>query len=95
MDALYNMLQDGTAKGRLLAEQYRSDGQFNPICEHVTKVDCVKAQVNDGVKDPRPCDRVSWDPEWEVEHITELQARFTFDHSSEHIPTHLSDTARI
>ncbi|CAE6421208.1 unnamed protein product [Rhizoctonia solani] len=59
MDALYNLLQSGTAKGRLLAEQYRSDGQFNPICEHVTKLDCVKVQTAEGVKDPKPCDRAS------------------------------------
>ncbi|KAF8711682.1 MT-A70 protein, partial [Rhizoctonia solani] len=62
MDTLYNMLQSGTAKGKLLAEQYRSDGQFNPICEHVTKLDCVKAQTNDGIKDPQHCDRVHFRP---------------------------------
>jgi hypothetical protein len=62
MEDLYNLLQHGTAKGRLLAEQHRSNGQFNPICEHITKVDCVKAQTHtssDSKQPARPCDRVS------------------------------------
>ncbi|KAG8903828.1 hypothetical protein FRB99_002679 [Tulasnella sp. 403] len=43
---VYLMLQRGTAKGRLLAEQYRSNGSlsFDPICPHVTKEDCIKAR---------------------------------------------------
>lgn len=62
MEDLYNLLQQGTAKSRLLAEQHRSNGQFNPICEHITKVDCVKSQVHntDSKQPARPCDRVSF-----------------------------------
>ncbi|KAG8989226.1 hypothetical protein FRB90_002345 [Tulasnella sp. 427] len=43
---VYMMLQKGTAKGRLLAEQYRSgpNQSFDPICPHITKDDCIKAQ---------------------------------------------------
>ncbi|KAG9097772.1 hypothetical protein FS749_005551 [Ceratobasidium sp. UAMH 11750] len=65
MEDLYNLLQRGTAKGRLLAEQHRSNGEFNPICEHITKVDCVKAQAGtsgDSKQVPQPCDRVHFRP---------------------------------
>ncbi|KAJ8518350.1 hypothetical protein ONZ45_g4562 [Pleurotus djamor] len=42
---VYTILQKSTAKGRLLAEQFRSrDESFDPICAHVTKDDCAKAR---------------------------------------------------
>ncbi|KAK0191326.1 MT-A70-domain-containing protein [Armillaria mellea] len=40
--------QKSTAKGRLLAEQFRSvEESFEPICPHITKDDCAKARRND------------------------------------------------
>ncbi|KAG8709027.1 hypothetical protein FRC09_000909 [Ceratobasidium sp. 395] len=65
MEELYNLLQRGTAKGRLLAEQHRSNGQFNPICEHITKSDCIKTQTStfsDSKQTARACDRVHFRP---------------------------------
>ncbi|KAH9938452.1 MT-A70-domain-containing protein [Fomitopsis serialis] len=42
---VYNILQRSTAKGRLLAEQFRTmNGSFEPICPHITKDDCAKAR---------------------------------------------------
>ncbi|KAJ7117362.1 MT-A70-domain-containing protein [Mycena crocata] len=42
---VYAIMQKGTAKGRLLAEQFRStDESFEPICPHITKDDCAKAR---------------------------------------------------
>ncbi|KAH9853695.1 MT-A70-domain-containing protein [Lenzites betulinus] len=45
MKEVYNLMQRSTAKGRLLAEQFRSlSGSFEPICAHITKDDCAKAR---------------------------------------------------
>ncbi|KAI6151820.1 MT-A70-domain-containing protein [Pisolithus tinctorius] len=42
---VYALLQRSTAKGRLLAERFRSvHPTFNPICPHVTKDECFKAR---------------------------------------------------
>ncbi|KAG9025545.1 hypothetical protein FRB95_010071 [Tulasnella sp. JGI-2019a] len=43
---VYMMLQRGTAKGKLLAEQFKSkdSSAFDPICPHVTKDECIKAK---------------------------------------------------
>ncbi|KAK7061511.1 MT-A70-domain-containing protein [Favolaschia claudopus] len=42
---VYALMQKGTAKGRLLAEQFRStEESFEPICPHITKDDCAKAR---------------------------------------------------
>ncbi|KAF8845752.1 MT-A70-domain-containing protein [Paxillus ammoniavirescens] len=44
---VYAILQKGTARGRLLAERFRSvGGSFDPICSHITKEDCAKARRN-------------------------------------------------
>ncbi|KAJ7904270.1 MT-A70-domain-containing protein [Mycena olivaceomarginata] len=41
----YAIMQKGTAKGRLLAEQFHSaEENFEPICPHITKDDCAKAR---------------------------------------------------
>ncbi|KAJ7781502.1 MT-A70-domain-containing protein [Mycena metata] len=45
---VYAIMQKGTAKGRLLAEQFQStDERFEPICPHITKDDCAKARRQD------------------------------------------------
>lgn len=64
---VYSLLQKGTAKGRLLAEQFRStDEQFEPICSHVTKDECAKARSRDSnISSPTSagiCDRVHFRP---------------------------------
>ncbi|KAF9263609.1 MT-A70-domain-containing protein [Marasmius fiardii PR-910] len=42
---VYTILQKSTAKGRLMAEQFRSqEGAFEPICLHITKDECAKAR---------------------------------------------------
>ncbi|KAJ6599315.1 MT-A70-domain-containing protein [Mycena vulgaris] len=42
---VYAIMQKGTAKGRLLAEQFQStDESFEPICPHITKDDCAKSR---------------------------------------------------
>jgi mRNA m6A methyltransferase catalytic subunit len=42
---VYALLQKSTAKGRLLAEQFRSTNAFEPVCPHITKDDCAKARA--------------------------------------------------
>ncbi|KAI0824607.1 MT-A70-domain-containing protein [Trametes gibbosa] len=45
MKEVYNLMQQPTAKGRLLAEQFHSlSGRFEPICAHITKDECAKAR---------------------------------------------------
>ncbi|KAG8931341.1 hypothetical protein FRC02_002848 [Tulasnella sp. 418] len=46
LQEVYMMLQRGSAKGKLLAEQHGSSGRlaFEPICSHITKNDCVAAK---------------------------------------------------
>ncbi|KAI0036008.1 MT-A70-domain-containing protein [Vararia minispora EC-137] len=43
---VYAILQKSTAKGKILAEQFRSmNGAFEPICSYVTKDDCMNARA--------------------------------------------------
>ncbi|KAI0721817.1 MT-A70-domain-containing protein [Cerioporus squamosus] len=45
MKEVYALMQLPSAKGRLLAEQFRSiTGSFEPICPHITKDECAKAR---------------------------------------------------
>ncbi|GBE79234.1 MT-A70-domain-containing protein [Sparassis crispa] len=45
MREIYNILQQSTAKGRLLAEQFHTvNGSFEPICSHITKDECAKSR---------------------------------------------------
>ncbi|KAH9921280.1 MT-A70-domain-containing protein [Amylocystis lapponica] len=69
MKEVYNILQRSTAKGRLLAEQFRSvNGSFEPICPHITKDDCAKARrsaslASDPANAPATiCDRIHFRP---------------------------------
>ncbi|KAH7887995.1 MT-A70-domain-containing protein [Phlebopus sp. FC_14] len=62
---VYAILQKSTAKGRLLAERFRSlHGSFDPICPHVTKEDCTKARRDATGPGPSSviCDRVHFKP---------------------------------
>ncbi|KAF8665713.1 hypothetical protein AX16_000163 [Volvariella volvacea WC 439] len=65
---VYSIMQQSTAKGRLLAEQFRStDEAFEPICSLITKDACAKARsaLNGGTSDPNNssiCDRVHFRP---------------------------------
>ncbi|CAL1701690.1 unnamed protein product [Somion occarium] len=61
MKEVYSLLQRGTARGRLLAEQFHStNGSFEPICPHITKDDCAKARkaLNISTSAGSICDRV-------------------------------------
>ncbi|EMD41161.1 hypothetical protein CERSUDRAFT_111720 [Gelatoporia subvermispora B] len=62
----YALLQRSSAKGRLLAEQFRSlNGSFEPICAHITKDDCAKARALAAGSSDTPagiCDRVHFRP---------------------------------
>ncbi|KAF8974627.1 MT-A70-domain-containing protein [Flammula alnicola] len=77
MREVYTILQRSTAKGRLLAEQFRSrEENFDPICSHITKDDCARARratsivgqspyMASGTNQPPPtsiCDRVHFRP---------------------------------
>ncbi|KJA24534.1 hypothetical protein HYPSUDRAFT_65415 [Hypholoma sublateritium FD-334 SS-4] len=70
MREVYTILQTSTAKGRLLAEQFRSqDENFDPICTHITKDDCSKARrsisMSPAIDEPPPtsiCERVHFRP---------------------------------
>ncbi|KDQ12741.1 hypothetical protein BOTBODRAFT_34199 [Botryobasidium botryosum FD-172 SS1] len=43
LQEVYALLQQGTARGKLLAEEFHStDGYFEPICPHTTKEECKK-----------------------------------------------------
>ncbi|KAE9386814.1 MT-A70-domain-containing protein, partial [Gymnopus androsaceus JB14] len=53
-------MQKGTAKGKLLAEQFKSDRVFEPICSFITKDDCASSRRLEGV--PSICDRVHFRP---------------------------------
>ncbi|KAI0269200.1 MT-A70-domain-containing protein [Gloeopeniophorella convolvens] len=60
---VYAFLQRSTAKGRLLAEQFRSiKPSFEPICENVTKDECIKARSALPTPLPGICDRVHFRP---------------------------------
>ncbi|KAG6832914.1 hypothetical protein H0H92_004798 [Tricholoma furcatifolium] len=61
MREVYAILQRSTARGRLLAEQFRStEDTFEPICSHVTKDDCAKARrlIQGPSSSLTVCDRV-------------------------------------
>ncbi|KZT12930.1 MT-A70-domain-containing protein [Laetiporus sulphureus 93-53] len=71
MKEVYNILQRSTAKGRLLAEHFRSvNSGFEPICPHITKNECAKARrLAAAATDPAAadapatiCDRVHFRP---------------------------------
>ncbi|KAF9452221.1 MT-A70-domain-containing protein [Macrolepiota fuliginosa MF-IS2] len=65
MREVYALLQKGTAKGKLLAEQFRSPKDaFEPICAYITKEDCAKARLTacPGFAAPTTCDRVHFRP---------------------------------
>ncbi|GAW05647.1 MT-A70-domain-containing protein [Lentinula edodes] len=53
---VYKLVQQPTAKGRLLAEEFASDHAFEPICTHVTKIECAKSRAGS------ICDRLP--PQW-------------------------------
>ncbi|KAH7916780.1 MT-A70-domain-containing protein [Hygrophoropsis aurantiaca] len=72
---VYALLQQSTAKGRLLAERFRSaDGAFEPICAHITKHECAEAarkraahpthdsSAHEPNPAPTPCTRVHFRP---------------------------------
>ncbi|KAL4081956.1 MT-A70-domain-containing protein [Scleroderma yunnanense] len=69
LKVVYALLQRSTAKGRLLAERFRSlHPTFNPICPHVTKDECSKARretlgITRSTQATSPiCDRVHFRP---------------------------------
>ncbi|KAJ3556681.1 hypothetical protein NP233_g11923 [Leucocoprinus birnbaumii] len=66
MRDVYALLQKGTAKGKLLAEQFRSPTDaFEPICSHITKEDCAKARLAanpSSASTSTICDRVHFRP---------------------------------
>ncbi|KAF8742418.1 hypothetical protein AX14_004637 [Amanita brunnescens Koide BX004] len=64
MREAYSILQRGTAKRRLLAEQFlSSEEHFEPICSHVTKEDCAKArQEHHDQEVATICDRIHFRP---------------------------------
>ncbi|KAF9468987.1 MT-A70-domain-containing protein [Collybia nuda] len=65
---VYTILQQRTARGRLLAERFHSrDERFEPICTYITKDECAKSRrLNHGVSPsgnpPAICDRVHFRP---------------------------------
>ncbi|KAF9247026.1 MT-A70-domain-containing protein [Melanogaster broomeanus] len=64
---VYAILQQSTAKGRLLAERFRLlHGSFDPICSYITKEDCAKARRASGTSFSHStspiCDRVHFRP---------------------------------
>ncbi|KAL1946687.1 hypothetical protein VTO73DRAFT_14791 [Trametes versicolor] len=66
---VYNLMQQATAKGRLLAEQFRSiSGGFEPICAQITKDECAKArraalpEHSPSKSLPVICDRIHFRP---------------------------------
>ncbi|KAI0771925.1 MT-A70-domain-containing protein [Trametes elegans] len=63
---VYNLMQQSTAKGRLLAEQFRSiTGSFEPICAHITKDECARARRAsnpDSRNMAAICDRIHFRP---------------------------------
>ncbi|KAF5370150.1 hypothetical protein D9758_001285 [Tetrapyrgos nigripes] len=64
----YAVIQKETAKGRLLAEQFRSrEEAFEPLCPHITKDECAKSRRFDpsfasSSTPVRICDRVHFRP---------------------------------
>ncbi|TDL29263.1 MT-A70-domain-containing protein [Rickenella mellea] len=65
MHEVYALLQKGTARGRLMAEQFRSEGPFEPICPQITKDECAKLRRSAGTSSSNSqpiCDRVHFRP---------------------------------
>ncbi|KAF9078675.1 MT-A70-domain-containing protein [Rhodocollybia butyracea] len=58
---VYKLVQSGTAKGKLLAEEFTSDVPFEPICSHITKEECSKSRRLEGLPG-NICDRVHFRP---------------------------------
>ncbi|KAI0316974.1 MT-A70-domain-containing protein [Amylostereum chailletii] len=60
---VYTILQQSTAKGKILAEQFRSIGtSFEPVCANITKDDCMKARATLPVPQSGICNRVHFRP---------------------------------
>ncbi|VDC02590.1 unnamed protein product [Peniophora sp. CBMAI 1063] len=60
---VYAILQSSTAKGKILAEQFRStSGAFEPICSHIQKDDCMKARAAQTPPQSGVCSRVHFRP---------------------------------
>ncbi|OBZ76306.1 N6-adenosine-methyltransferase subunit METTL3 [Grifola frondosa] len=66
---VYAIMQHSTAKGRLLAEQFRSvNGSFEPICSHITKDECARSRRQSSTSSAHPgaiptiCDRIHFRP---------------------------------
>ncbi|KZW03694.1 MT-A70-domain-containing protein [Exidia glandulosa HHB12029] len=61
---VYSLLQYGSAKRRLVAEQFASiDPSFEPICPHITKEECAAARhAEDPTSAPGYCDNVHFRP---------------------------------
>ncbi|KIJ26026.1 hypothetical protein M422DRAFT_785347, partial [Sphaerobolus stellatus SS14] len=61
---IFAMLQRGTARSKLLAEQFASkEDNFEAICEHITKEACAKSRAEVGVGHTGSiCDRIHFRP---------------------------------
>ncbi|KIY72891.1 MT-A70-domain-containing protein [Cylindrobasidium torrendii FP15055 ss-10] len=63
---VFTLIQKSTAKGKLLAERFRSsDDNFEPICRYITKEDCTKARRTSATPPDRPvgiCDGIHFKP---------------------------------
>ncbi|PIL36821.1 hypothetical protein GSI_00511 [Ganoderma sinense ZZ0214-1] len=69
MKEVYALVQQSSAKGKLLAEQFRSIvGSFEPICPHITKDECTRARretqtpASPSKSMPAICDRIHFRP---------------------------------
>ncbi|KAH9943116.1 MT-A70-domain-containing protein [Epithele typhae] len=69
MKEVYGLMQQSTAKGKLLAEQFRSlTGNFEPLCLRITKEECARARAESNAssspsKGLSPiCDRIHFRP---------------------------------
>ena len=61
MKEVYALIQKSTAKGRLLAERFRSDDSFEPICAYITKEECARHRLSSH-DHLSICDRVHFRP---------------------------------
>ncbi|KAF8529286.1 MT-A70-domain-containing protein [Hysterangium stoloniferum] len=61
---IFALLQNGTARSRLLAEQFTSPhDEFEPVCEHITKETCTKTRIeSDTLHAATLCDKVHFRP---------------------------------
>ncbi|KAM5535699.1 hypothetical protein V8D89_010686 [Ganoderma adspersum] len=69
MKEVYALVQQSSAKGKLLAEQFHSIvGSFEPICPHITKDECTRARresqtpASPSKSMPAICDRIHFRP---------------------------------